>query len=447
MSFNFSSRQDGKGNPRRSKKQSKPAEPQRKPVHVRSGRNVYEIGRASTDEEISSIFHDYCEALMVQENPWVISSTYPNVTKRHKHVSDVVDQPQCYYININTFALTHINRTGISFANWEEPTPPSTFKKIDAHIAAIRKKAPKKNFCEKNYDGDGWWFDIHVYVDGFSDPCEYLAAHASKALLHAKAVAAEPPWSAPPTVTDTSPARLWTAFLQQHSEEMEEDDHDAFDYVFVDCRLSQLALTLSIDYDMWRQFIHWVARGQSLSFKEAEARYAPHPESPEWDKDRMMVGYPLPFTLRNCPRPLRFHFMVPHGWVYIMGIEGSTHLKIGHCLTAMQKRRDQMQVGVPHHLTILGGYPTSRRNAPRLEHFTHRLLKDVRQGKTEWFAVDLPTAHKAILTAIQQEGDERYFWTYEQWAEHDEAEEERLGEYYEQYPWEDPENEEWLMRE
>ena len=55
--------------------------------------------------------------------------------------------------------------------------------------------------------------------------------------------------------------------------------------------------------------------------------------------------------------------------------------------------------------------------------------------------MDLPTAQQAIETAILQKGDQRYFWTADQWMAHAEAEEERLAEHYEQYPWEDPEYE------
>ena len=400
MSYNFTApRQRG-----RSKKQAPPAEPQRKPVHIRSGRNVYEIGVASTPEEIHAVIEAYGETLLKQVDPFTIPQTYPKVTKAHRHTDGVRDQPQCYYLNLNTYALQHITRTGVSSGDWEAPTPPATWEKIDAHIKARRRKAPKHNFCEHSYGADGWWFDIHVYVDGFYPPCDDMARRSScQGVLHAKAVAAEPP-RVPVSITDTDPVRLWTAFFEAHP--------DAEDYVYVDRYLFQRTLTLCIaDVE---EFVDWVMQGQSLSRADTFDRYIPG------DYDSGHFRHILPFTPRQCPRALRPHWVEPRGWVYIMSIEGSPHYKIGYCVCTPKYRRDQLQVGVPHRLTLEGAYATTRAKAPQLEWFVHQLLREARQGKTEWFAVDLATAQQACRTAIQQEGDKRYFWTTEQWMEYDE---------------------------
>jgi hypothetical protein len=71
----------------------------------------------------------------------------------------------------------------------------------------------------------------------------------------------------------------------------------------------------------------------------------------------------------------------------------------------------------------------------------HQFLAKNRQGNTEWFAVDLASVEKAYEVAAQQRGRLSYFWTAKQREKHEEEMEERRAEYYEQYPWEDPEYE------
>jgi hypothetical protein len=386
---------------------------------------------------VSGIVQAYLDALYQRGARLDPPDGYRKVTHQHKHPIKGAGRDSsaaCWYVNLNTYSVRlHTAGNGSwTIVKPDAPVPDAVWQHVEAEAARLVKQHPGQNLCTERWI-DEQSFRICHYMDGYYPPCKHLAERRSyAALLHAKAVAAEPQ-IAHVSVMDTDPVRLWTAFFQAYP--------DALDDVYVDRYLFQQTLTLCIDGDTVQQFVNWVVEGQSISRDDAWARYTTGMEGP------LSYIHTLPFTPRQCPRALRLGFVHRYGWVYILSIEGSSHLKIGYSLITPQQRLAQMQVGAPQRLTLLGAYATTRTLAPKLESFVHRVLKDARQGKSEWFAVDLPTAQQACITAIQQEGDMRYFWTYEQWDQHNEAEEERPAEYYEQYPWEDPDNEEWLMKE
>lgn len=163
--------------------------------------------------------------------------------------------------------------------------------------------------------------------------------------------------------------------------------------------------------------------------------------------DPSKVSYVLPFTRTYCPPSLMCLFEQKTGWVYFLAEEGGSHfLKIGYCTVSPQQRMAGMRQGNHRRLSLVRAFPCHPLRAPKYEKFLHKLFSDHRQGRTEWFDIDRETAEKGYRLAVQQGGDLRYFWTDEQWQRYEEAYEEYAGEYYEQYPWEDPDRA-WALEE
>jgi Meiotically up-regulated gene 113 len=332
----------------------------------------------------------------------------------------------------------------IHFSGTWSPTSPRVVQKYDAYVTKLLSRCPGKNISDA-YFKDGISGQIQIFVEKRCPKCEQNAADEAR---EARAQAAKTGLAS----SKSESCQVWGRFFQ--AETYWAFAYKRYDPDYDDPPSADVLIEWTLEYPQGRlvaygdacaAFLKWLQKTQGMEPEEGIARYMPGLELQVKDIidawDPWEVSYVLPFSPKCCPASLMCLFEKKIGWVYIATMEGNTWLKIGHCLTTPRKRLDQLQVGNPHRLSLLKAFPCAQYMAPKLEEFMHRLLQEKRVRKTEWFAIDLATAEKAYQVAVQQRGDKRYFWTAAQWEKHDEAEEERLGEYYEQYPWEDPEYE------
>lgn len=188
----------------------------------------------------------------------------------------------------------------------------------------------------------------------------------------------------------------WCAFFAIHEE--------ALDGVYIDSLMSQTEPCLVVGDAIQELFIAWMQESSGYTPKAIVEAYCRYPPLPSWfSVERQIAGIPLPlpFTQHNCPSALTYLYTMPRGWVYILGMSESPFLKIGHCLTTPARRVAELQTGTPHRLSILASYPHHQEVAPNIERAMHGLLWRQRQGRSEWFAVDLETAQIAHETVFQ----------------------------------------------
>src|SRR5947209_12162472 len=267
-----------------------------KPVHVQSGKTVYLIGEATTEADLRTVVRAYEATLLAQGETLAHPKHYPQVPRANSQSPGEMERPDCWFVDYNTHRCVYTHRLGVySMGNemevYDRPTPESTTRKVQVYIEAQCESHPRRNWCKNDYEADGYHFSLHVYVDGFYEPCKDLAGCPTLAgHLRAKAVAGEPV-TTPASVLDTDPVRLWTAFFEAYP--------DAMDAVYCDRYLFQRTLTLCIDGEVARAFVAWVMKGQPLSRDEIWDRYIIGADGP------LAYIVTLPFTEKHCPRALR----------------------------------------------------------------------------------------------------------------------------------------------
>lgn len=87
------------------------------------------------------------------------------------------------------------------------------------------------------------------------------------------------------------------------------------------------------------------------------------------------------------------------GYVYAIGIEGTTHVKIGHS-TDPERRLAAMQVHQPFKLALLYSLEVERPRA--VERALHAMLADSR-GRGEWFEMPQRSWPDLFAAAVEQE--------------------------------------------
>lgn len=321
-----------------------------------------------------------------------------------------------------------------------EPLTPRAEERLERYLAKTLKEHEGWNFHDF-YHEDGYDLHSEVYVEKECPRCKEVAVEKAK---RTRATAAEAAMQSSPSEA----CRVWGSFFQAERYWAETryknpEYEDPTAGVFIDWAFEYPEGRLTAYGEACEAFLKWLQKTQNLSPEEGIARYMPELEGEIIidAHDPFEICHVLPFTPKCCPASLMCLFEKKIGWVYVVSMEGSELLKIGYCLSTPKKRLDQLQVGNPHRLTMLTAFPCKAHWAPKLEAFMHKLLQEKRQRKTEWFAIDLPTAEEAYKTAARHGGDQRYFWTYEQHMAHEEEMEQRREDYYNEYPWEDPEYE------
>lgn len=84
-------------------------------------------------------------------------------------------------------------------------------------------------------------------------------------------------------------------------------------------------------------------------------------------------------------------------YVYVIGMEGSSLVKIGHTRNAPEDRVKALQSGLPFRLKLLRVYPCEKPLA--IERRMHRLLRAHRETG-EWFAVEVSAVDAVFTRAI-----------------------------------------------
>src|SRR5262245_14351204 len=98
---------------------------------------------------------------------------------------------------------------------------------------------------------------------------------------------------------------------------------------------------------------------------------------------------------------MRGVYMAHGGFIYAIGAEGSSHVKIGSTQGSTTKRLKQLQVGHPLPLTVLATVAVDH-DARQVEKALHRLLIEHRHHG-EWFALAVDQdSLKALVVQAEQ---------------------------------------------
>lgn len=85
------------------------------------------------------------------------------------------------------------------------------------------------------------------------------------------------------------------------------------------------------------------------------------------------------------------------GWVYVIGMDGTTLVKIGQTHTSPETRLKSLQTGIPYRLKLLKVYACE--NQESVEKKLHRLLQNAR-AIGEWFDTGLAEIDALFLDAL-----------------------------------------------